>query len=169
MQLNPIKYILVSQAPSLAFQEVQHTCAFPANSCLGRVMTILDQMAPSFQDSCSNPRAVYVTLGLTSALDASKIGWVVGGRLSSLFAPLPSTGVGFPCLFLDLISNHSPWNAMGKCLNYKDSHLLPRLLLRKASLFPFGKYRSLLTLLEGPGPLSFIGLISASSGSRVLF
>jgi hypothetical protein len=58
---------------------------------------------------------------------------------------------------------------MEKCLNYKDSHLLPWLLPHKASLLPFGKKRSLLTLLEGPGPLSIIGVISPYSGSRVLF
>lgn len=153
---------------SLAFQEVQHTYVYPATSCLGRVLTILNQMEPSFQDSCSNSRAEYVTPGLTSAPEAGETGRGIGARGSSLFAPLPSTGVGFPWLLLSLISNHSPWKVMGKCLNYKDAHLLPRQLLHKASLFPFGKNRSLLTLLEGPGPLSIIGLIAASTESRVL-
>lgn len=57
---------------------------------------------------------------------------------------------------------------MGKCLDDKDAHLLPGLLLHEASLPRVGKNRSLLTLLEGPGPLSIIGLIAATSESRVL-
>lgn len=57
---------------------------------------------------------------------------------------------------------------MEKCLDDKDANLLPGLLLHEASLPHFGKNRSLLTLSEGPGPLSIIGLIAAASESRVL-